>query len=100
MRILGPDGRPIESEPPVAPEVRQFVERARQIGAQGDPHNALQQMVFAFQTDRDVYDRQRDTLRAHDALEAGGLSWLGKTQIKTDQEFFTMFQGRFSGSEK
>jgi tetratricopeptide (TPR) repeat protein len=51
MRILGPDGQPIQSGPPVAPEVRQAVEQAKAIAEQGEPHNALQQMVFAFQQD-------------------------------------------------
>jgi hypothetical protein len=51
MRILGPDGKPIESGPPLAPEVRQFVEQAKETAAQGEPHNALQQIVFAFQHD-------------------------------------------------
>src|SRR5579872_557196 len=51
MRILGPDGKPIESGPPVSPEVRQLVDNARKIAASGEPHNALQQMVFAFQHD-------------------------------------------------
>jgi tetratricopeptide (TPR) repeat protein len=35
----------------VAPEVVQAVEQAKAIAAQGEPHNALQQMVFAFQQD-------------------------------------------------
>jgi tetratricopeptide (TPR) repeat protein len=51
MRILGPDGKPIESGPPVAPEVREFVAQAKETAAGGDPHSALQQMVFAFQSD-------------------------------------------------
>ena len=51
MRILGPDGKPIESGPPVSPEVRQFVEQAKATAAEGEPHNALQQIVFAFQHD-------------------------------------------------
>ncbi|HLK58163.1 MAG TPA: hypothetical protein VKU00_16470 [Chthonomonadaceae bacterium] len=51
MRILGPDGRPIETAPPVSDEVKQLVERARAIAEQGDPASALQQMVVAFQSD-------------------------------------------------
>ena len=51
MRILGPDGKPISTAPPVSDEVVQFVERAREIAAQGDPASALQQIVFAFQQD-------------------------------------------------
>ena len=51
MRILGPDGRPIESGPPVPPQVRQFVDQARAVAKEGEPHNALQQLVFAFQYD-------------------------------------------------
>lgn len=51
MRILGPDGKPIESGPPVPPGVRQLVEHAKEAAANGEPHNALQQMVFAFQHD-------------------------------------------------
>ena len=51
MRILGPDGKPIESGPPVSPEVRQLVEQAKAVAANGEPHSALQQMVFAFQQD-------------------------------------------------
>ena len=51
MRILGPDGKPIESGPSVAPEVRQFVEQAKAVAAEGEPHTALQQLVFAFQYD-------------------------------------------------
>src|SRR5689334_18681026 len=51
MRILGPDGQPVETGPPVSDEVKQFVARARELAASGDPSSALQQMVFAFQTD-------------------------------------------------
>ena len=51
MRILGPDGHPIESGPAVPPEARQYVERAKVIAENGDPASALQQMVFAFQYD-------------------------------------------------
>src|SRR5689334_12617217 len=51
MSILGPDGQPIKSSPPVSDEVKQIVERARELAANGDPSSALQQMVFAFQTD-------------------------------------------------
>lgn len=51
MRILGPDGKPIETGPQVTDEVRQLIEQAKAIANQGDPHNALQQMVFAFQSD-------------------------------------------------
>ena len=52
MRILGPDGNPIQTGPPVSDEVKQIVERAMAIATQqGDPASALQQLVFAFQTD-------------------------------------------------
>lgn len=51
MRLLGPDGQPIETGPPVSDEVKQIVERARLIAGQGDPGAALQQLIFAFQTD-------------------------------------------------
>lgn len=51
MRILGPDGRPVESGPPVSDDVRKIVEQARAIDAAGDPATALQQMVLAFQSD-------------------------------------------------
>ena len=51
MRILGPDGKPIETGPSVSEEVKQLVQQAKAIVAQGEPHNALQQMVFAFQSD-------------------------------------------------
>jgi len=51
MRILGPDGRPISTGPPVSEEVRGFVERSRVIAAQGDLGTALQQLVMAFQSD-------------------------------------------------
>jgi hypothetical protein len=51
MRILGPDGKPISTSPPVNDEVKQFVEQAQSIAAQGDPASALQQIVFAFQQD-------------------------------------------------
>jgi hypothetical protein len=51
MRILGPDGKPIETGPPVSDEVKQIIERAKAIAQQGDPVSALQQMVFAFQQD-------------------------------------------------
>jgi tetratricopeptide (TPR) repeat protein len=51
MRILGPDGRPLESGPPVSDEVREIVERSKAIAAQGDPGSALQQLVLAYQTD-------------------------------------------------
>jgi hypothetical protein len=51
MPILGPDGKPIQTGPPVSNEVKEIVERAKAIAAQGDPATALQQMVFAFQTD-------------------------------------------------
>ncbi len=52
MRILGPDGNPVQTGPPVSDEVKQIVERAKAIAVQqGDPASALQQLVFAFQTD-------------------------------------------------
>ncbi len=52
MKILGPDGNPIQTGPPVSDEVKQIVERALAIATQqGDPASALQQLVFAFQTD-------------------------------------------------
>lgn len=51
MRILGPDGRPIESGPPVKESVRQAVDHAKELAAQGDPQNALQQLVMAYQED-------------------------------------------------
>src|SRR5258708_1997306 len=51
MRILGPDGKPIESGPPISPVVRQFVAQAKEAAGNGDPNSALQQMVFAFQHD-------------------------------------------------
>ncbi len=51
MRILGPDGKPIETGPAVSEEVQKIVENARAIAQQGDPATALQQMVFAFQQD-------------------------------------------------
>ena len=51
MRILGPDGKPIETGPSVSEEVKQLVQQAKAIVAEGEPHNALQQMVFAFQSD-------------------------------------------------
>jgi tetratricopeptide (TPR) repeat protein len=51
MRILGPDGQPIQSGPPVSDNVRQIVDQAKQIAAQGDLSTALQQMVAAFQED-------------------------------------------------
>ena len=52
MRILGPDGNPVQTGPPVSDEVKQIVERANAIATQqGDPASALQQLVFAFQTD-------------------------------------------------
>src|SRR5262249_3980929 len=51
MPILGPDGKPIQTGPPVSKEVREIVERAKSMAAQGDPATALQQIVFAFQTD-------------------------------------------------
>lgn len=51
MRILGPDGQPIESGPPVSEEVRKLVEQAKATAQQGDPATALQQIAFAFQQD-------------------------------------------------
>lgn len=51
MSILGPDGKPIRTGPPVTNEVKQFIERAKAIAEQGDLNSALQQLVFAFQTD-------------------------------------------------
>lgn len=51
MRILGPDGKPIQSGPPVSDEVKEIVENARAVALQGDPAAALQQMVLAFQHD-------------------------------------------------
>src|SRR5205807_7943282 len=41
MRILGPDGKPIESGPPVEPGVRRFVLQAKETAAAGEPHSAL-----------------------------------------------------------
>lgn len=51
MRILGPDGQPIETGPPVSDEVKQIVEQSLQIAQQGDPATALQRLVFAYQSD-------------------------------------------------
>ena len=51
MRILGPDGLPLESGPPVSEETRKIVDNAIALAEQGDPAGALQQMVFAFQND-------------------------------------------------
>lgn len=51
MRILGPDGLPIESGPPVSDEVKQILEQSKAIAATGDVSTALQQLVFAFQKD-------------------------------------------------
>jgi hypothetical protein len=51
MRILGPDGNPISSEPAASDEVKALVERAKSAAAEGDPATALQHMVFAFQLD-------------------------------------------------
>lgn len=53
-RILGPDGTPIgggDAKEIISDEVKEIVSRAKEIAAQGDPLTALQQMVFAFQTD-------------------------------------------------
>ncbi|HLV79665.1 MAG TPA: tetratricopeptide repeat protein [Chthonomonadaceae bacterium] len=51
MRILGPDGRPIETGPPVSEEIRKMVENARALADQGHLQPALQQMAIAFQGD-------------------------------------------------
>jgi tetratricopeptide (TPR) repeat protein len=51
MPILGPDGNPIESGPPAPDEVKQIVEQAKALAAQGDVQTALQQLGFAFQYD-------------------------------------------------
>lgn len=52
--ILGPDGQPLGGsggDADTSPEVKEIIGRAKDIAAQGDPATALQQMVFAFQTD-------------------------------------------------
>ena len=55
--ILGPDGQPIggtvsdADNSNVSEEVKEIVSRANEIAQSGDPASALQQMVFAFQTD-------------------------------------------------
>src|SRR5215216_5086044 len=41
----------------------------------------------AFEPDRNVDDGQCHSLRTHDPFEAGGLSFLGERQIKTDEQF-------------
>ena len=41
MRILGPDGRPIETGPPVSEEVRKMVEHAKSLADQGNLPAAL-----------------------------------------------------------
>src|SRR5579884_2995922 len=51
MRILGPDGRPIETGPPVSAETRKMVEHAKMLADQGNLPAALQQMAIAFQED-------------------------------------------------
>lgn len=51
MRILGPDGRPLETGPPVSDEVRKMVEHAKSLADQGNLPAALQQMAIAFQAD-------------------------------------------------
>jgi tetratricopeptide (TPR) repeat protein len=52
--LLGPDGQPIgggANDANVSDEVKEIIARAKEIAAQGDAAQALQQMVFAFQTD-------------------------------------------------
>jgi hypothetical protein len=73
MRILGPDGRPLNNEPPVKDEVRQIVEQSRALAAQGDPQTALQQLVLAFQQDvtSDLVLNATCELLAHIAHLAG-----------------------------
>jgi len=51
MRILGPDGQPIETGPPISKEIQEFVDQAREAAAAGDPATALQHMAIAFQSD-------------------------------------------------
>lgn len=51
MRILGPDGKPLKSNDNVSDEVQKLVQRAVEVSEAGDPANALQQLVFAFQLD-------------------------------------------------
>src|SRR4051794_10026496 len=71
MRILGPDGQPIETGPPVSDEVKEIIERVKAVAAQGDPSTALQQLIFAFQTDVRsslVQDTTIDLLRQMVAL--------------------------------
>ncbi len=66
MRILGPDGNPISTGSPVSPEVQQIVDRAKEIASKGDAATALQQMVYAFQSDVKsdlVIDTSCDLLR-------------------------------------
>src|SRR5512147_2129388 len=48
-------------------------------------------VVDAFEPDSKVDDRQRHSLRAHDALEAGGLSTFRKRQIETNKQFLSVF---------
>lgn len=66
MRILGPDGNPISTGTPVSIEVQQIVDQAKEIAARGDAATALQQMVYAFQSDVKsdlVIDTSCDLLR-------------------------------------
>ncbi len=51
MRILGPDGQPLSSNPQPSEEVRMAVEQAKALAQSGDLQNALQQMTFVFQQD-------------------------------------------------
>lgn len=51
MTLLGPDGKPIRRYPEVSEEVRQIVEQARSVAAQGEPLLALQHLAMAYQQD-------------------------------------------------
>ncbi len=51
MRILGPDGKPISTNPQPSSEVIQAVEQVRQIAQEGNLEGALQQMSMVFQAD-------------------------------------------------
>lgn len=51
MAILGPDGQPINSGPPVPPQVQEMIQQSKQIAAEGNIGAALQQLAFAFQLD-------------------------------------------------
>src|SRR5215212_6772297 len=68
-------------------------------GSNGDT-NTIYDILLAFEPDRAVQDGKGNSLRTHDALETGSLSFFGLREIKANNEFFAFFERGFARPEE